>query len=368
MLDKNNAIAELGNIGYMAEVFRKIETENSLNIVYIGGSITQGCNADHEENRYVNLSAKWWNEKFPKADVTFFNAGIGATTSQFGAARAESHVLSLETDVVFVEFSVNDSDNLFFMETYESLVRKLLMHDSVKAVILINTLFYDTGKNTQGIHNAVGMHYELPIVSVRDYIYPDIALGNIKKEDYTQDMLHPNNKGHKMMADLIANLLDNEYETYKAIGKNAVKPELPEQLTDCRFIDAEIYQNTNSKPELSGFTADTHRSDYFSDPFKNGWTAGKAGSSIKFEVSGNIIMLQWKRTIKHPAPIAAAIIDGNEKYVLDANFEETWGDLCALTTLTENAGAGKHTVEIVVEEEGCEDNEFMLISVITADR
>ena len=79
-------------------------------------------------------------------------------------------------------------------------------------------------------------------------------------------------------------------------------------------------------------------------------------------------MLQWKRTIKHPAPIAAAIIDGNEKYVLDANFEETWGDLCALTTLTENAGAGKHTVEIVVEEEGCEDNEFMLISVITADR
>lgn len=71
MLDKNNAIAELGNIGYMAEVFRKIETENSLNIVYIGGSITQGCNADPEENRYVNLSAKWWNEKFPKADVTF---------------------------------------------------------------------------------------------------------------------------------------------------------------------------------------------------------------------------------------------------------------------------------------------------------
>ena len=54
--------------------------------------------------------------------------------------------------------------------------RRLLKAESVKAVVLINNLFYDTGTNAQGIHNAVGLHYDLPIVSVRNYIFPEIQL------------------------------------------------------------------------------------------------------------------------------------------------------------------------------------------------
>lgn len=367
-MNNNVSIVNLGDINYMAGVFEQIERENKINIVYLGGSITQGCNADSEDLRYVNLSAQWWNEKFPDAEVSFFNAGIGATTSQFGAARAESHVLSRDPDLVFVEFSVNDSDTLQFMETYESLIRRLLKYDSVKAVVLINNLFYDTGDNAQGIHNAVGLHYKLPIVSVRDYIYPEILMGNIDLSQYTDDMLHPKNIGHKMIADLIKNLLETEYKYYKKLGFKK-KPQLPEKLTECRYENAEIYQNTNCKPILKGFSADTHISEIFCDPFKNGWVASEEGNSITFEAVGNILMLQWKRTINQPAPVANVVIDGDEKkkIVLDANFEETWGDLCCLTTLTENAGSGKHTVTVTIEKAGKADSEFMLISLITAD-
>ena len=112
MNDKNNSIVNLGDINYMSAVFDKIEIEHKWNIVYIGGSITQGCHAETEDRRYVNLSAGWWNEVFPNAEVTFFNAGIGATSSQYGAARADCHVLDKDPDLVFVEFSVNDDNDL----------------------------------------------------------------------------------------------------------------------------------------------------------------------------------------------------------------------------------------------------------------
>ena len=166
MTDKNVSIMNIGSMGYLPQVFKKIENEKKLNIVYLGGSITMGCNATKTELRYVDRSAKWWQTNFPDAEISYFNAGIGATTSQFGVARMQEHVLDKQPDLVFVEFSVNDSSSPLFMETYESLVRRLLKAESVKAVVLINNLFYNTGTNAQGIHNAIGLHYDLPIVCV----------------------------------------------------------------------------------------------------------------------------------------------------------------------------------------------------------
>lgn len=369
MENMSNSIVNIGDINYLGRIFDKAEKGEPIGIVYLGGSITQGCNASTEDKRYVNMSAKWWEEKFPQSKISFFNAGIGATTSQFACARVEEHVLDKNPDLVFVEFSVNDEDDLFFMETYESLIRRLLKNDSVKAVVMINNLFYDTGTNAQGVHNAVGLHYKLPIVSVRDYIFPEIYKGEINLSDYTDDMLHPKDLGHKMISDLIINLLETEYTYYKKIGICGKKPELSTKLTACRFENAMRYQNTNCVPVLEGFTADMHISDYFSDPFKDGWTASSKGDSITFTAKGNILMLQWKRTVNHPAPVAYAVIDGKEdkKIKLDANFEETWGDLCCLTTLTENAGEGTHTIKITVDQEGRQNNPLMLISLITAD-
>ena len=45
MTDKNVSIMNIGSMGYLPQVFKKIENEKKLNIVYLGGSITMGCNA-----------------------------------------------------------------------------------------------------------------------------------------------------------------------------------------------------------------------------------------------------------------------------------------------------------------------------------
>lgn len=366
----NDVIVNKGDLSYLGNVFRKAEMEEKLSIVYLGGSITQGCNARTEDKRYVNQSFEWWKEKFPKAEIEMFNAGIGATTSQYGSARAEEHVLSRKPDVVFVEFSVNDEDTDFFKETYESLVRRLLSADSVKAVVIINNLFYDSGRNAQRVHNEIGLHYGLPIVSVRNYAWPRLESGEIDPKVYTDDNLHPTDIGHTMIADLIKSLLDANYEDYINGAEFGVKPALADKLTACRYEDAKIFRNTNCTPVLDGFAVDKTTGEFFSFPFKDGWTGSRKGASITFEAEGSILILQWRRTITQPAPIAYAIIDGDEtnRIKLDANFDETWGDLSCLTTLTENAEKGvKHSVKVIIDEEGSA-SDFMVMSLITADR
>ena len=104
---------------------------------------------------------------------------------------------------------------------------------------------------------------------------------------------------------------------------------------------------------MEGFEPDTHGAEQWSDPFKGGWIAHKQGSCIKFNVSGSIIMLQYRKTINKPAPVAYAVIDGDRqnKGLLDANFDEDWGDLCCLDEIYSGA-KGEHTVEIVIDAEG----------------
>ena len=45
---------------------------------------------------------------FPDVQWTEHNAGIGGTTSTFGAFRVDRHVLQSAPDLVFVEYALND--------------------------------------------------------------------------------------------------------------------------------------------------------------------------------------------------------------------------------------------------------------------
>jgi hypothetical protein len=140
-------------------------------------------------------------------------------------------------------------------------------------------------------------------------------------------------------------------------------------VTACRYEDSKRYQNQDITVKSEGFASDLHESTQWSDPFKGGWLGSKKGSKITFLVKGSILMLQWRRTINKPAPKAYAVVDGNtdERVLLDANFDEDWGDLCALTTVADNAGSGLHTLEVIIDEDGKEDSPFMIISVIAAN-
>ena len=118
LIDNHMGIVNRGNWCRIKQVMRKALRGEPITIGFLGGSITQGCNSSIPETCYAYRVYKWWKEKFPNSDITYVNAGIGGTTSQFGVARVDDDLLSKNIDFTTVEFSVNDDANDHFKETW----------------------------------------------------------------------------------------------------------------------------------------------------------------------------------------------------------------------------------------------------------
>lgn len=360
------AIANRGNLERLKKVMKRGAAGEKLTIGYLGGSITMGSVATASEKCYAYLSHLWWKETFPQADVHFCNAGIGATTSQFGVARIEEDLFFCKPDVVFIEFSVNDDDTDHFKETYEGLVRKALCADWKPAVILLHNAFYHDGVSAARIHYEVGRYYQLPSVSFKDSVMQRCLDGELKVEEVSPDNLHPNDAGHALLAQAVKYFLEEvkkEMDVAEAAYQFPVKP-----LTLNRYETS--VRHRNDKLILTagaGYEKDMEVQPYITDIFKKGFLLSGEDAFLEFEVDCTCMALQYRRTVQHPAPAMRVLVDGAEVAVLDGEFDETWGDLIALTTIFENEEAAKHHVRLELFRTSKEDKlPFYLVSVITS--
>lgn len=342
-----------------------------LTIGFLGGSITQGSLASEPDRCYAYLVYDWWRKTFPQASFSFVNGGIGGTSSHFGAARAWQDVLCYRPDVVVVDFSVNDTADAFFEETYEGVIRRLLKAPSKPAVMIMNNVFYDTGCNAQAYHNRIGAYYGLPCVSMKDAIYPRIECGELKRQDITPDNLHPNDRGHRLVADVICSLLEavrQEAEKKEDAQNDTGAAVLPKPLTANAYENSRRIQLQDNEAVLEGFRVDTEEKKGMLDIFKNGWTADASNDKIIFEINCSCLAVQYRKSVVQPVPVAVAVIDGDEEHgiVLDGNFEETWGDCLYLQPLLHHAAYKKHRLEIRITQADQPVRPFYLVSVIAS--
>lgn len=377
-----------------------------LTIAFFGGSITQGSLAEKPEDMYARRVFSWWEKTFPQAIFHYVNGGIGGTTSHYGVSRVVTDLLMYQPDFVVVDFSVNDEPEVFFQETYEGLLRKILSWDSKPAVLLLNNIYYDSGKTAQDLHNEVGDYYGIPHVSIRESVYADMKAGKYTKEQLTPDGLHPNSFGHGLVAQQIINylekmkeVLDEEkgrllYDIEKNIeirqkkelekedvGKELSKDFSKDLLSEKEFreqgvvlkketdkkeetllpksLTSNTYENTKRftireiSPKLNGFLPDTREKKGLLDHFKNGWIGKKAGDSITFTLEASNIALQYRKTIDRPALRAKLVLDEDVENarILDGNFEEDWGDCLWLEPILHHGEKKVHTVEIIILED-----------------
>lgn len=382
-IDFNQGIANPGYIWDIKNVMKRAEAGEKLTIGFIGGSITQGSLSSTPQKCYAYLVYEWWVRTFPQAEFKYVNAGIGGTTSQFGVARAQDDLLDAEPDFVIAEFSVNDESTEHFEETYEGLVRKILLSKSHPALMLVHNVCYNNGASAELVHSRIARHYNIPSVTMQSTLYRALLGCKFDNRRITPDDLHPNDCGHELVSMVITNRLEQirntqkaEYETAKterAVHIQAVADvdSLPAPLTVNAYENSVRYQNYNSTPVLDGFKADTDEQRDITDCFKKGFTASENGASITFNVKGSCIAVQFRKTIHKPAPVAVAIIDGDEAsaVTLDANFDETWGDKLELYTLLEHGENKEHTVQIkLVKTSAADESEFYLVSVIASGK
>jgi len=331
----SRAVVDSGNSSRIKRVFEKAKRGEKITVGVIGGSITQGAAASKPENRWANLVANWWGKTFPKTKIKLVNAGIGATDSLYGALRVQEDLLKDEPDFVVIEYSVNDISDKLHAETIEGIIRQTLNSPGKPAVMMLFTV-NQNGNNAQEWHSKVGRHYDIPMISYKDAIWPEVKSKNITWQDISPDEVHPNDKGHKYCAEFITKFLDREL--------SETEPEkIPKPIFTDVFEHAKRFRGKNLVPlKNKGWKKN-----------KNGFVAEKPGSKIVFEVPGKLISLLFYR-IKDDMGMVEVTVDGGNPVKLDGCFYGEWdGGHTPSQVVAENLKSGKHKVCIkLLEEKG----------------
>lgn len=334
-----------GNISKIKSVIEKADRGEDITVAFLGGSITQGFNATIHENCYANKTYLWFKNRFPNINVRYVNAGIGATGSIIGVHRVEEQVLSKNPDIVFVDFSVNDKDNKYNKISYESLIRRILSHESKSAIVEV-FMSTDSLENVQEQQIEIGKKYNISMVSFRDTIRNEINNGRLKWEDVASDEVHPNDKGHEIISELLINLLED------IDGENNIVKEeyteLGQPIFGDNYIEGKILNQDNVEVILNdGFLIDL---DGFQG-FKNGWMldSSKDGARLKVEIEGKNIFLLYKKLVEETAGEFKIKVDENNYKDIDTYFENGWGDYSETEVLVEGDKKERHIIEIEVD-------------------
>lgn len=222
---------------FLANVLAKAKKGEDITIVGFGGSITQGMLASVVKNRWLNLTVQWLKEKIPRSKITVVNLGIGATGSNIGVFRFDSAISKYRPDLIFVEFSVNDRGADNATETFEGLIRKILKYPGNPAVFVVVTCD-SLLRNCEEAHLPVIQYYHLPMVSMKKELTINPNL-DIPKIFFDADGIHPNDNGHKLIADLIIKYMEKTLQKIEYI---------PKPLKSDMYEDTYLLNAENTKP------------------------------------------------------------------------------------------------------------------------
>jgi len=425
-IEYEKGLVEDGDSKYIKNIFCKALNGEEITVGFLGGSITQDSVTTKHEFGYAYRVYDWFCKAFPNSKIKYVNAGIGATNSEYAAARVKEHLLAYEPDFILMEHAVNDDCTEHYMETYEGVVRQILTQNLCQALLLTCNVYYNDGANAELMHRRIARHYDLPVVSMRPTIFAALLAGKFDNRLITADDLHPNDLGHELVAKVITTYLEKlllqvkkEIIEDKASLQNQIgERKIPDPYTANRFEKSIKLDNRNSVmldgkqlPDLmrgpeynreenvkaskgvkrpsvhfpglgvkingqmpviksfEGFVADKTKQEIVRECFVHGYLGTQKGSYIQYDVTGSCIAVMYKRTIKLPAPIAKCVIDGDEEKatILDANFDETWGDKLVLTDVYLSMEKTKHTVRIEIIETHPDDiGEFYLAGLIVS--
>lgn len=196
-----------------------------ITVAFLGGSITEGAGAsDAGTTSWRALTGQYLQRVYTGHPVRCINAGVGGTTSTFGAHRLEEHVLHEgPADLLFVEFSVNDGeDREESVRGMEGIVRQCRRLSPETELCFVYTA---ADKNLTGykpfniaVHEEVAEYYGIPSVDCAARVYTMIHTGELDWKKFAPDGYHPLDAGHALYAALVRGYLE------QALGQDRVLP------------------------------------------------------------------------------------------------------------------------------------------------
>ncbi|MHA6529506.1 SGNH/GDSL hydrolase family protein [Paenibacillus sp. BAC0078] len=360
-----------GNNKRLKASLEKAAKGEDVTIAYIGGSITQGAGAKpiHTEC-YAYQSYLRFKELFGKdggENIHFVKAGVGGTPSELGVIRYERDVLrdgAVTPDIVVVEFAVNDEGDETKGNCFESLILKILAAENRPAVILLFSVFVNDW-NLQDRLSPVGRHYNLPMVSVKDAVTEQFRLskseGNIiSKRQFFYDIYHPTNDGHQVMADSLAHLFSETYNSPTddeditldqppILGSDFAGTRLLDRksLIDTASIEAGGFSETDTELQMVEMDANP----FGTAEFPHNWlhTASSGQISFKLTITSKNLILVYKDSGSPEFGKADIFVDG--KLVLTADPHVNNWTHCNPVILYQHKHSQKHVIEIKMAAE-----------------
>lgn len=352
------AVVNPGNTARLADAMKRAQAGEKITIGTIGGSITQGTAASTTDERYANRALQWWAKAFPKAQLDFVNAGIGATDSYIGVHRVDADLLSKKPDVVIVEFSVNDTDAALNLQTYDSLVRKILQAENHPAVILLFTTQED-GTSLQDTHMQIGSAYNLPMISYKNAVLPEIEAGKFTWKDISPDNIHPNSVGHGIIGELLWSYFNSVYAKLDQINTSDLTFTATPVTKDLYAKGQLLDSKTLTPKTMQGF-----EQAKVSNQFPNDWTT-KEGGELTFEVTGSNIGVLYYKTVDGKSGQYCVYVDDRLIQVLDGDFTGGWGNYAQAQQVYTSDTPSTHTVTIK-QLEGTDLTQFTVLGLLVS--
>ncbi|MDR1891701.1 MAG: SGNH/GDSL hydrolase family protein [Oscillospiraceae bacterium] len=350
------AVVNKGNQAAIANAMKKAQRGESVTVGVIGGSITQGSKATVASKSYASLLKAWWQDQFPGSTLKFINAGVGATDSLIGVHRMGTDLLRHNPDFIVVEFAVNDVSDSLHKETCESLVRRILKQGNKPGVLLL-FLINQNGESAQTNQQAIGANYDLPMISYKTAIWPEIGK-KFKWADIAADNVHPNNTGHAIIGVMLKYYLA-KLKQGLASAPSAVNA-LANPITKSGYENAVLLTNANfSAQSLGGFTV-TNGAYY---QFPNGWTVKNNTAPIVFEVTdaSNLYILYHATTSGNGGKVLVSL-DGGTARTLNSDASDSFERAETYKVLS-GSQTGTHRLEIKLQPAGTKD-EFTILGIL----
>ncbi len=363
----NNSEVQTEMDNRLCNTYAKLTEDKALNIVYIGGSVTDGYGAsDQNTKSWLAKTNDWFRERFPDAKINGTRCSIGGTGSYLAAFRYEKEVAPKNPDLLFIEYAVNDKYNGQgydeVLRTSETIVRKAYEHNPNIDIVYILT--FDKGDGTSDYdalraHRDVAEHYGLINIKLSDYVYDMLERTGDDFSKYYMDGVHPNDEGYSYYASVITGVLGEELVTNAPVNAKVTAKVLPEKLSPTLIEDADlVFADKINLSDSVGFEYQSKTNfSWLGMRFNGRIFAKSAGSRITLEFDGTDFGICYG--IGPNMGIVSCSVDGGEPVVIDA-YRDYKNPKDAV--LAWDLEKGKHTVTIEVtgknEKSGGEEFEI----------
>jgi len=232
---RRRGLGYVGSGRRLRAVLEKLAAGNHIHVTAVGGSVTAGLHGARDGHSWPEYLFNFLDDRYP-GQVTGHNGAVPGTISSYMSACVNIHV-PRETDIVLVEYSVNDpymTKVLFdneYRRAYERLLRKLLNYPNNPAVVLMHS--YNWMAPPHGVFwNSIerellemSYYYDIPSLSLKAATYHQMQAGvegfqvetprhddidGLAGKSFYWDKIHPDSlTGLRAMGEIAMHLIES---------------------------------------------------------------------------------------------------------------------------------------------------------------